>query len=159
MMGIYQHFRKEEHPFIDQVLSWKEDVERTYRYKLTDFLDPREQQIVEEIIGTNQVDLKLASYGGHAHTERKRMIIAPFYEEISDDMFQVSVMQATYHAKFISLQHRDVMGTFLSLGITRDKLGDIFVMDGMFQIIVCEELASYVKINLTEVKNAHVSLE
>lgn len=159
MMGIYQHFRKEEHPFIDQVLSWKEDVERTYRYKLTDFLDPREQQIVESIVGTNDVDLKLASYGGHEHTERKRMIIAPFYEEITDEMFQISVMEASYPTKFVSIQHRDVMGAFLSLGITRDKLGDIFVPDGKFQIIVCEEIAPYVKINLTEVKNAHVSLK
>src|SRR5690625_6844211 len=85
-MGIYQHFRKEEHPFIDQVLSWKEDVERTYRYRLTDFLDPREQQIIESIIGTNNEELQLVSYGGGKYSERKRVIIAPFYEEITNDM-------------------------------------------------------------------------
>lgn len=158
-MGIYQHFREEEHPFIDQVLSWKEDIERTYRYRLTDFLDPREQQIVESIIGTSNDELQIVSYGGSKHSERKRMIIAPFYEEVSDDMFQLRLKQATYHDKFISLEHRDVMGAFLSLGISREKLGDIFVGDGILQIIMAEEIAPYVKVNLTTVKNANISLD
>src|SRR5690625_610070 len=158
-MGIYQHFRKEEHPFIDQVLSWKEDVERTYRYRLTDFLDPREQQIIESIIGTNNEELQLVSYGGGKYSERKRVIIAPFYEEITNDMFQLTLKQASYNERFITLSHRDAMGAFLSLGITRDKLGDIFIANGTLQIIMAEEIALYVKTNLTTVKNAHISLE
>jgi|SRR5690625_751467 len=158
-MGIYQHFRKEEHPFIDQVLSWKEDVEKTYRYKLTDFLDPREQQIVTSIIGTTNDDLQLVSFGGGKHSERKRMIIAPFYEKITDEMFMITLKQATYNDKFISLSHRDVMGAFLSLGITREKLGDIFVASGTLQIIMAKEISPFVKINLTTVKNANITLE
>lgn len=158
-MSIYQHFRQEEHLFIDQVLSWKEDVERTYRFKLTDFLDPREQQIVESIIGTNNDELQLVAYGGGKYSERKRMIIAPFYEEITDDMFQLILMQTDYNDKFISLSHRDVMGAFLSLGIIREKLGDIFVGKGTLQLIMAEEISEYVEINLTTVKNANIQLE
>src|SRR5699024_2052796 len=158
-MSIYQHFRKEEHPFIDQVLSWKEDVEKTYRYRLTDFLDPREQQIVESIIGPNHEDLQVVSFGGDETTERKRIIIAPFYEEITDDMFQITLKQANYNDKFITLSYRDVMEALLSLGITRDKLCDIFVRDGTLQIIMAQEISPYVQTNLVTVKNAHISLE
>lgn len=158
-MSIYQHFREEEHPFIDQVLSWQEDVQRTYRYRLTDFLNPREQQIVESIIGTTNDDLQLASFGVGEYSERTRMIIAPFYDEITDDMFQLSLLKATYNSKFISLSHRDVMGAFLSLGITREKLGDIYVANGMIQIIMAEEISPYVQMNLTTVKNAKITLE
>lgn len=50
-MSIYQHFRKEEYPFIDQVLQWKDEAEERYSVKLTDFLDPREQDIAQSIIG------------------------------------------------------------------------------------------------------------
>src|SRR5690625_206801 len=142
-MSIYQHFREEEHPFIDQVLSWQEDVQRTYRYRLTDFLNPREQQIVESIIGTTNDDLQLASFGVGEYSERTRMIIAPFYDEITDDMFQLSLLKATYNSKFISLSHRDVMGAFLSLNITREKLGDIYVANGIIQIIMAEEISPY----------------
>ena len=41
MSDIYQHFRQDERPFIDQVLEWKQIVLDQYRMKLTDFLDPR----------------------------------------------------------------------------------------------------------------------
>ena len=50
-MSIYQHFRPEEREFIDQVLNWKNLVENTYAPKLTDFLDPREQQILKRVDG------------------------------------------------------------------------------------------------------------
>ena len=49
-MDLYQHFRPEEHPFIDQVISWKEIVMRTYQRKLTDFLNPRQHQIAQQLI-------------------------------------------------------------------------------------------------------------
>lgn len=158
-MDIYQHFRKEEQGFIDQVLSWKEQVERTFIPKLTDFLDPREQQIIEMLIGTNHDDLKLILFGGGSHNERKRAIIAPFYEEITEESFQLSLLQASYHEKFISLEHRDVMGAFLSLGIKRKKLGDIFVGNGKIQIVLAEEISTYVLTNLNSIKKANITFE
>ncbi|KKE78048.1 RNA-binding protein [Oceanobacillus caeni] len=158
-MDIYQHFRKEEHGFIDQVLSWKEQVERTFSPKLTDFLDPREQQIIEMLIGTNHDDLKLSFFGGSNHNERKRAIIAPFYEEITQESYQLSLLQANYHEKFITLEHRDVMGTFLSLGIKRKKLGDIFAGNGKIQIVVAKEISTYVLTTLHSIKKANITFE
>lgn len=157
-MGIYQHFRKEEHPFIDQVQSWKDVVEKTYQLKLTDFLDPREQQIVESLIGTENGDLQIKFHGGGRFTERKRAVIAPFYEEIKENTFQLTLLSASFNEKFISLAHPDVMGAFLSLGIDRSKLGDILVIEGKLQIIVASEIAQYVIANLTTIKNANISL-
>ncbi|MGJ9460614.1 RNA-binding protein [Oceanobacillus sp. CF4.6] len=158
-MDIYQHFRKEEQPFIDQVLSWKEQVELTFQFKLTDFLDPREQQIVEMLIGSNNEELKLYKDGGGSEAERKRIVIAPFYEEMSDRMFQLTLLEATYQHKFTTLEHRDVMGAFMSLGVKRKKLGDIVVGDGIIQIVLAEEIASYITMNLTSIKNANVTFE
>ncbi|WP_188454470.1 YlmH family RNA-binding protein [Virgibacillus oceani] len=157
-MDIYQHFRKEEQPFIDKVLSWKEQVEQTYQNKLTDFLDPREQQIMDILIGTNN-DVVLHVFGGGIHTERKRTLLAPFYEEITDDKFDLTLMQATYQDKFITLTHRDVMGAFLSLGIKRKKLGDIFVGNGILQILMANDIAPFVSANLTSIKKAKIKLE
>lgn len=157
-MGIYQHYRKEEHPFIDQVLSWQELVKTRYEAKLTDFLDPREQQIVESVIGKTNDEIQIKSHRSTKHLERKRLIIAPFYEEVTDDAYRLTLMHATYNEKFISLLHRDVMGAFLSLGISRNKLGDIFVTAGRIQIMMAEEIAQYVSANLTTVKNANIRL-
>lgn len=156
--GVYQHFRKEEHTFIDQVLSWKDTVEKTYQHRLTDFLDPREQQIIVSLLGRTNDELQMGLHGGGKYTERKRVIIAPYYEEIDETSYQCTLVQASYNEKFITLEHRDVMGAFLSLGISRQKLGDIFVTDGNFQIILAEEIAQYVITNLTTVKNATIKL-
>lgn len=158
-MDIYQHFRQDEHPFIDQVLSWIYNVEKTYQMKITDFLDPREQQIVDMLTGTSLEELKVFKQGGSKNAERKRVIIAPFYEQVSEDDFQIALLQGSYHAKFISLSHRDVMGAFLSQGIKRGKLGDILVEDGLIQIIMASEIAPFVLTNLTSIKQAKIKLE
>ena len=50
-MDIYQHFRPEEKDFIDQVLGWAEQVREQYAPKLTDFLNPREAEIIRMLIG------------------------------------------------------------------------------------------------------------
>lgn len=158
-MDIYQHFRKDEHPFIDQVFSWIDHVEETYQMKLTDFLNPREQQIVDMLIGTSMEGLKVYKHGGSNNAERRRVIIAPMYKNVREDSFQLSLMQASYNERFVSLGHRDVMGAFLSLGIKRQKLGDIIVENGRIQIIMADELSPYVLTNLTAIKRAKINLE
>jgi len=157
-MEIYQHFRKEEQPFIDQVLSWQDDVERMYQRKLTDFLDPRQQKIFRTIIGNND-DFVLDEYGGSHSAERKRMILAPYYEEIQTEDFNVTLLEATYPSKFVTLEHKDVLGAFMSLGIKRSKLGDLIVTEDTIQILVAEEIVTYVKMNLTGIKKAGVQFE
>lgn len=157
-MSIYQHFRVDEQTFIDKVLSWKEKVEQTYQYQLSDFLDPREQQIVKSVIGTANEQFQLVLFGGGDEVERKRIIIAPFYEDIDNKDFHLVLLQASYRRKFNALTHRDIMGAFLSLGIDRKKLGDIVVSDEAFQIIVAAEIAPYIIANLTKIKNASIQL-
>lgn len=157
-MTIYQHYREEEHPFIDQVLSWKDKVENTFQSKLTDFLDPREQQIVETLIGIKNEEIQLKFSGGGKYAERKRALIAPYYETLEEHEFKLTLFEASFNEKFISLEHRDVMGAFLSLGIDRTKLGDIFVTTGKFQLVVAEEIADYIIFNLNSVKNASIKL-
>lgn len=158
-MSIYQHFRKHEHPFVDQVLSWKEQVERTYTSYLTDFLDPREQQIVSSIVGSSNEEIKFIFFGGGDETERRRGIIAPYYEEISDKQFEMTLLEGTFDNKFNRLKHRDILGAFMSLGIDRKKIGDIFVADDHFQIIITEELTSYMIMNLQQIKKARINLK
>lgn len=158
MTNIYQHFRKEEQPFIDQVLSWQEGVERTYLAKLSDFLNPREIKIYQSLIGKNE-EFVLSFFGGDEGRERKRALLAPYYEQPVPEDFQIILMEAVYPEKFVSLSHRDIMGAFLSSGIKRKKLGDIVVRDGKIQILVTADIAGYVQVNLTSIKKATVTFE
>src|SRR5699024_5280679 len=116
------------------------------------------QQITDMLTGTAGDDLQVKLHGGGTYSERKRVVIAPFYEEITNESFGLTLMQASYPDKFITLNHPDVMGAFLSLGIERKKLGDIFVEDSKIQIIMVAEIAPYVMANLTAIKKAKITL-
>ncbi|SEB17465.1 RNA-binding protein YlmH, contains S4-like domain [Thalassobacillus cyri] len=157
-MDIYQHFRKEEQPFIDQVLSWQEEVGRSFQSKLTDFLDPREQFIFESLLG-NHPDFTWKLFGGREDSERKRGLLAPYYEQIQPDQFDLTLLEASYPEKFVTLTHPDVLGAFMSLGIKRKKLGDLIVRNGVVQIIVASEIADYVRMNLDGIKKATVHFQ
>jgi len=156
-MSIYQHYREDEHAFVDQIISWKEQVERNYLRRLSDFLNPREQKILAQIIGENNNDIQVQFFGGNDYTERKKAIIAPYYENLEHEDFEIVLLEAKYNDKFIKLEHRDVMGAFLSLGIDRKKLGDIYVADGIIQIVTSEDMTPFVLANLTSIKNANIS--
>jgi|SRR5690625_294496 len=159
-MDIYQHFRKDEQAFIDQVLNWREQVDRQYIVNYSDFLDPREQYIYKTIIGHDE-QFVLKFFGGVESAERKQAILAPYYESIEDEDFPIVILTTTYPAKFVTIEHRDVLGAFLSLGILRKKLGDIAIDPdaSTIQLIVSADISDFVLTQLTSIKKANVQFK
>lgn len=156
-MSIYQHFRPEEKDFIDQVLNWRQYVEDSYAPKLTDFLDPREQKIVNIIIGQN-TDVLVAFSGGTKAAERKRALLYPSYYEVEQEDFQLSLQNIEYAKKFVTIEHPQVLGSIMSLGLSRSKFGDILIKDGVVQLIICKEIEDYIRLQLDSIGKAKVSL-
>jgi RNA-binding protein YlmH len=155
-MSIYQHFRPEERGFIDQVLNWKDFVENKYAPKLTDYLDPREQQILKTIIG--QQTINLGFFGGSPHTERKRALLYPDYYQETEDDFNVTLFEVKYPSKFIHLTHPQVLGSLMSIGLKRDKFGDILLTDERIQFFCAGEISDYVKLEVQSIGKASVEL-
>jgi RNA-binding protein YlmH len=157
-MSIYQHFRPEEREFIDQVLEWKQIVTDSYVAKLTDFLDPRLQQIVHLIIG-DSTDVRCHFFGGVENAERKRAIIIPEYHIVDNNDYQLSVFEIEYPKKFITIEHPQVLGSLMSLGLKREKFGDILFEGDRIQIIVAKEINSYLGLQLSSIGRAKVLLK
>lgn len=158
MEHLIQHFRKDEQPFIEQVISWQREVEDRYAPKLTDFLDPRQRFIVTSIIGQNDT-LKTACTGLFEEAERQRMLIFPTYYEAIEEDFQLVAFTIQYPVKFVQLRHPDVLGALLSLGLNRGKFGDIRVNDQQVQFVVAQEVAEYVRLHLTGIGKVKVHIE
>jgi RNA-binding protein YlmH len=156
-MTIYQHFRAEEHAFIDQVIEWKEIVTSTYSPKLSDFLDPREQLIVTSVVGQNQ-DLLVKFFGGSEYSERQRAFLYPDYYIPSESDFQLQLIEVEYPYKFVSIEHPQVLGSLMSIGLKRAKYGDILFEKERIQIIVAKEIADFISMNLQSIGRAKVSL-
>ncbi len=158
MESIYTHFRKEEHAFIDQVLDWKNQVELYYQSKKTDFLDPREQHIVADLIGSTG-DVKVAFFGGNEYMERKRAFIYPSYIEPEPEDFGLVAIQVGYATKFHSITHPQVLGALMGIGLKRQKYGDIVIDGQTVQIVVAEEVAHFVKLNVQTMGKVPVKLK
>lgn len=157
-MNIYQHFRPEEREFIDQVMQWKNYVETSYAPKLTDFLDPREQYILEMLIGEHG-DVRYHFFGGNANTERKRAIILPDYLTANQEDFQINLFEVDYPIKFVTIEHPQILGSLMSLGVKRGKFGDILLNDGRIQFFVANEIMDYIQNNLQSIGRASVKLK
>ncbi|MFC1254551.1 RNA-binding protein [Staphylococcus xylosus] len=154
-IDIYQHFRKEEHDLIDQLIDKCNRANDQYVPVLTAFLDPRGQYIMEVVAGSFD-DLNVTYYGG-PYAERKRAIIAPSYFEPTEEAFEIVLIDVNYPQKFVTLQHQHILGTIMSLGIEREQLGDIVVSDKI-QFTLTRQLESYIILELNRIKGATVKL-
>ncbi|WP_285766531.1 RNA-binding protein [Peribacillus sp. SI8-4] len=157
-MSIYQHFRPEEKDFIDQAMNWIEQVKNSYAPKLSDFLDPRQQEILISLLG-NDLDAKLQFNGGSEFVERKRALIYPDYYSPEPSDFNISLYDISYPKKFVTLEHRQILGTLMSLGVKREKFGDIIVTEEHIQFIAAGEMDAYLTGNLERIGKASVAIK
>ena len=158
MEHLIQHFRKDEQPFIEQVIGWQREVEDRYAPKLTDFLDPRQRFIVQSIIQQSE-DPQVFTEGVFEDAERKRMLIAPSYLQPEESDYQIEVYSLSYPSKFVQLRHPDVLGALLSIGLDRGKFGDIRLAENTVQFALATEIADYVRANLSGIGKVKVHAE
>jgi len=157
-MEIYQHYREDEHAFIDHVFDWINQVKSTYAHKLTDFLNPREQEIVQQLVNYAG-DVNVSFFGGIERAERKRGLIYPNYFQPEASDFGLSYFQLDYPVKFYEIGHRQLLGALMGLGIKREKIGDLIIRGQAVQFIVAREIADYIKIHLTSAGKAKVTVQ
>ncbi len=156
MDSIFQHFRKEEQQFIEQVSGWMNEVEDRYTPKLTDFLDPRERFIVKSVLGANEIGME--SLGLFPDAERQRVLLYPSYYEPTEDDFNITVFELKYPVKFVTLRHPDILGSLMSVGLDRSKFGDIRIDGEKIQFAVADEVSLYLKTNFISAAKVKVQL-
>ncbi|MCQ9210090.1 YlmH family RNA-binding protein [Granulicatella seriolae] len=153
-----QHFRREEQAFIATVEGWVSDCESQYSPILTNFLDPRQQFIVESIVGQYD-DISYSFEGGYLAAERKRAMIYPNYYSPTQDDFQLSCYEIQYPKKFSELGHGRILGSLLGLGIERDLFGDIISDGDNWQFFCVNSMKEYLVQQFTKVGKVSVRLE
>lgn len=156
MDSIFQHFRKEEQQFIEQVSGWMNEVEDRYTPKLTDFLDPRERFIVQSLLGSSEI--RVESRGVFPDAERQRVLLYPSYYEPTAEDFNITVFELKYPVKFVTLRHPDVLGSLMSVGLDRSKFGDIRIDGERIQFAVADEVSLYLQTNFVSAAKVKVHL-
>jgi RNA-binding protein YlmH len=156
---LYAHFHPDEHHFVDKASEWVERAAHQHAVKLTDFLDPRQAFILNTLV-KREPDVHFRLDGGYTEAERKRAFIAPDYRPLDGEDMGIRVLSVSSgDGKFLTLEHGDYMGAILGLGMKRDKVGDIHVLDGGCHCLVSEDAADYLHLNLSQVHRVHVQTE
>ncbi len=124
--------------------------------RFSDFLDGGEQAVIHDNI-VFPYGYNIMFFGGFSDAEKKMMGVFPEWEDVDTSAFPISCLKVEggFSRK---LNHRDYLGTVMSLGITPSKLGDIVVCDGFAYILLHSDIAGYVKDNLHKIGNQGVKI-
>lgn len=71
----------------------------------------------------------------------------------------IDLIKVTVNNKFVTLTHRDFLGSIMSLGVMRNRIGDLIVKDNYCYFPVHEEVASYILTNLVKIRNSTCKCE
>lgn len=130
-----------------------EDIEKlATRYncaRFGDFLDEVQTALVEEKFPNAVL------YGGGEYSQRKMVGFFPDWQDCDFAEFPISVIRIDKKGDR-ELTHRDYLGTVMSLGIERKKIGDI-VVDGEGCYIYAEaDISEHIKDSITKIANCGV---
>ncbi|MDO4670265.1 MAG: YlmH/Sll1252 family protein [Aerococcus sp.] len=159
---LFQHFDPSEWPMVEQILDWQTQVGERYQRILTPFLNPRERYLVANVIGQSDT-MTIAGDGGFQSAENQRLLLYPYYEEVSREDFGLQLFEIAYPKKFGALTHGQIMGTILGAGIQRNRLGDIVQREDEagnvdWQVVVDREFAAMLAQNVTRIGKTSVKL-
>ena len=115
----------------------------------SNFLNLQEINILKSI----KTDSAYTLFGGYENADR---CIAAFGDEIYSYpiiCIKVEPLQQKFSDK---LTHRDFLGALMNLGIEREMLGDIKILDNIGYVFCLEKISKYIIDNLSGIKHTTV---
>ena len=93
--------------------------------RFTRFLDPAEAELGRHL--ARQYGARFSAWGGYDQAERVVGCFGPAGEEMDTAQYPVVCLHSRYSSKFCSVTHRDLLGSFMALGLTRSCAGDMII--------------------------------
>ncbi len=134
------------------------DTEAYFETNISDFLTPDLIYCFEQMASKYADEIICEKFGGFNGAERAKLIFRTEYSEPVLPHNSVGLLEITYNTKFNKIEHKDVLGALMALGIKREKIGDIVITDNCAQVLVSKELEDYICMHLEQVGRAAVSI-
>lgn len=116
------------------------------------FLDPFERKVIKDIARVNNIDIVFV--GGNDKCERKIFVANYYYLPLEEsDYIKVLSFNSS------DIKHPDVLGALIHMGIDRNSIGDISILDNLVEFVVLEEEANFIKYNLSKIKREGIHIE
>lgn len=141
---------------IEDAIHW---VTKTNNRKFSYFLDPANQNVCKNIL-MDQSNIYFEFFGGHEYCERKMLCILPQNSILTTWEWPISVLHLypKYYKHDKKWKHSEILGRLMNLGIHRNRVGDIDIIDDFIQIFITEELKEYIKYHLDKISNVPVEI-
>ncbi|MEG1105220.1 MAG: YlmH/Sll1252 family protein [Eubacterium sp.] len=120
---------------------------KNYEPRFFDFYDEAIQAKMERILKKSGEPFQF--WGGMQNAARRMLCIYPDYVERSE--LKWPILGVSFKKEF-PMDHRNVLGELMHLGITRECLGDISMDDAEVQVIFTERLRDFFNINFVKIK-------
>lgn len=129
---------KEDKYFVKSV------VAKLKKDKSSNFLDPRELNIVTSELNKNKINYN---------------VFYPFKESEKVIVYNLTLPEITLFEidSKLKLEHREILGSLFGLNIEKDVFGDIIVGEKSY-IMVVGHMKDYIKYNLNQVGNNRIEL-
>lgn len=132
-------------------------VSKNYTAAVTEFTNPYVSELCIPVI--NNYDVNFELFPSFEHGERKVFVLYPDYlESINKDDF-ITGIRVHNRSKFKKLEHKDYLGALMSLGIDRNKTGDIYVYDDYADIVLHSDISDYIIYNLDKIGHNKIETE
>jgi len=127
----------------------------------TNFVSPRIYGLCLQMFGSVKHRVHMVGWGGHDQAERHRVCFArgdlPVLNPSTD--IPLAVLSISGKFQYDEALHGDFLGAVLGTGITRSKIGDIFVSDSGAQAVCVPDITDYIQSSLTKVRTVPVKVE
>lgn len=120
------------------------------------FLPPSVWKRLEELSSTLKINIK--AIGLTQSSEKKIVIFYPISFDEKDLILNIIYFKLIGSNKFKTLEHKDFLGSIMSLGLKRESLGDIVVKDNIAYGITTEDIFPIIS-NVEQVNKISIKIE
>lgn len=125
--------------------------------RFTRFLDPA--QAHEALSAARDHGVSFTAWGGYEQAERVIGCFHPRNDEADRQAFPLVCLSARISGKFCHVTHRDLLGAFMALGLTRDCIGDIIISTERVYLFVTEQTAPFIAQSMNGAGKTSLSFE
>ena len=148
---------QEERLLFSRVLDQAERCERRQIPTHSFFLSPAERVAAESLLRAAEAPRHVFS-GGYAEAERTLCLFLPDWMEEEDAEAELQLLRAKCFEENV-LGHRDVLGSLMGLGVSREKLGDILIFPDGCDLVILPEIADFLMNNWESAGRVHLRKE
>lgn len=105
------------------------------------------------------INLDILTFGLTETSEKKLIVFLPKGFDVNDLEPSFIHFKIDCSNKFKVLQHKDFLGSLMSLGLKRETLGDILVKDNIGYCISTPDIFKIIQLNLNQISNIPAKID